>query len=167
MQDRSTRTRKKKKCCPCCVDGNNRRFGYIPAFIILIFSVIYHFSGQTDTYENALWETFTRTLDPCAAADDEGVTHRIVSGIVILCGLVIVAILIGAIVTFMETKLGELRKGRTTVVENNHTIILGWSPLIFDIIKELVIANESQRNPSVVILAEKEREEMQDIIKDK
>ncbi|CAF1291783.1 unnamed protein product, partial [Didymodactylos carnosus] len=137
------------------------------AFIILLFSIIYYFSGQTDSYEDALWETFTRTLDPCAAAEDTGVEHRIISGIVILFGLVIVAILIGAIVTFMDAKLGELRKGRTTVVEHNHTIILGWSPLIFDIIKELIIANESQRNPSVVILADKERAEMQDTIKDK
>ncbi|CAF4386981.1 unnamed protein product, partial [Rotaria sordida] len=98
----------------------------ISVFIILIFSVIYYYTEETDNYEDALWQIFTRILDPCAAADDEGLKNRITSGIVILCGLVIVAILIG----------------RTTVVEKNHTIILGWSPKIFDIINELIIANE-------------------------
>ncbi|CAF1035558.1 unnamed protein product, partial [Didymodactylos carnosus] len=134
------------------------------AFIVLLFSIIYYFSGPTHDYGDALWIAFMRILDPCAAAEDTGVKHRIISGIVILFGLVIVAILIGTIVTFMDEKLGELRKGRTTVVEHNHT---RWSPLIFNIIKELIIANESQRNPSIAILADKERAEMQDTIKDK
>ncbi len=93
----------------------------ISVFIILIFSIIYYYAEGTDTYEDALWETFTRILDPCAAAEDEGLKHRILSGIVILCGLVIIAILIGAIVTFMEEKLNELKKGHTTVIEKNHT----------------------------------------------
>ncbi|CAF1473728.1 unnamed protein product [Adineta steineri] len=139
----------------------------IAAFVILIFSVIYYYTEEPDSYEDALWGTFTRVLDPCAAAEDEGLKHRIISGIVILCGLVIIAILIGTIVTFMDEKLNELKKGHTTVYEKNHTIILGWSPKIFDIIHELIIANESQRNPSIVILTSKERIEIQYLIKNK
>ena len=48
-----------------------------------------------------------------------------------------------------------------------YLVILGWSPKIFDIIKELIIANESQRNPSIVILTSKDRSEIQYMIKDK
>ncbi|CAF1274044.1 unnamed protein product [Adineta steineri] len=93
----------------------------ISIFIILIFSVIYYYTEGTDNYEDALWEAFTRVLDPCAAAEDEGLKNRIISGIVVLCGLVIIAILIGTIVTFMDEKLNELKKGHTTVIEKNHT----------------------------------------------
>jgi len=93
----------------------------LSVFIVLIFSIIYYYIKAAGNYEDALWETFTRILDPCAAAHDEGLKHRIISGIVILCGLVIIAILIGAIVTFMEEKLKELKKGHTTVIEKNHT----------------------------------------------
>ena len=93
----------------------------ITAVVILIFSIIYYFTEMEDNYEDALWETFTRILDPCAAAEDHGLQHRILSGIVILCGLVIIAILIGTIVTFMDEKLNELKKGHNTVVEKNHT----------------------------------------------
>ncbi|CAF1149193.1 unnamed protein product [Rotaria sordida] len=46
-------------------------------------------------------------------------------------------------------------------------IILGWSPKICDIINELIIANESQRNPSIVILTSKDRSEIQYIIQNK
>ncbi|CAF4064799.1 unnamed protein product [Adineta steineri] len=139
----------------------------ISIFIILIFSVIYYYTEGTDNYEDALWEAFTRVLDPCAAAEDEGLKNRIISGIVVLCGLVIIAILIGTIVTFMDEKLNELKKGHTTVIEKNHTIILGWSPKIFDIIHELISANESQRSPSIVILTSKNRSEVQYMIKNK
>ena len=96
----------------------------ITIIFILIFSIIYYFTEVTDEYPDALWGAFMRILDPCAAAEDEGLKHRIISGIVILCGLVIIAILIGTIVTFMDEKLNELKKGHTTVIENNHTSIL-------------------------------------------
>jgi hypothetical protein len=46
-------------------------------------------------------------------------------------------------------------------------VILGWSPKIFDIINELIIANESQHNPSIVILTSKDRSEIQYMIKNK
>ncbi len=50
---------------------------------------------------------------------------------------------------------------------NIYIVILGWSPKIFDIINELIIANENQHNPSIVILAPKDRIEMQEIISQK
>ena len=46
-------------------------------------------------------------------------------------------------------------------------VILGWSAKIFDIINELIIANENQHHPSIVILASKDRIEMQEIIAQK
>ncbi len=48
-----------------------------------------------------------------------------------------------------------------------YLVILGWSPKIFDIINELIIANENQRSPAIVILTSKERTELQYMIKNK
>ncbi|CAF4374428.1 unnamed protein product [Rotaria magnacalcarata] len=135
--------------------------------LILIFSSLYLWSGETHTYSQSLWETFMRTLDPGSAAEDTGGIHRLISAAVTMCGIFIISTLIGALTTGMEGKLAELRKGRTKVVETNHTIILGWSSKIFDIINELVLANENQHNPSIVILAPKDRIEMQEIISQK
>ena len=125
------------------------------------------------------------SLDPGSAAEDTGGIHRLISATVTMCGIFIISTLIGALTTGMESKLAELRKGRTVVIETNHTsigiilhiflnfhlpiisVILGWSSKIFDIINELIIANESQHNPSIVILAPKDRLEMQEIITQK
>lgn len=46
-------------------------------------------------------------------------------------------------------------------------VILGWSPKIFDIINELVIANESKRNPAIVIMTSKVHKDIQYMIKNK
>ena len=46
-------------------------------------------------------------------------------------------------------------------------VILGWSPKIFDIINELIIANESKRSPSIVIMAPKVHSDIQYMIKNK
>jgi voltage-gated potassium channel Kch len=46
-------------------------------------------------------------------------------------------------------------------------VILGWSPQVFNIISELVIANESQPQSCVVILGDRDKVEMEDEIRDK
>src|SRR5207244_631938 len=67
----------------------------------------------------------------------------------------------------MSDKLEELRKGRSPVLETEHTLILGWSSKIFPIISEIVVANENRKNPRIVILADKDKVEMEDEIKSK
>ena len=61
----------------------------------------------------------------------------------------------------------HLRKGRSLVLENNHTVILGWSPQIFTILTELMIANENQKNARVVVMADKDKVEMEDEIRER
>jgi hypothetical protein len=65
--------------------------------------------------------------------------------VVTLGSLFMVSILIGTLTSSIEAKVDDLRKGRSRVIENNHTLILGWSPQIFTILSELMIANENQK----------------------
>src|SRR5918911_269652 len=82
-------------------------------------------------------------------------------------GLLIVSALIGVLATGLDRKIEELRKGRSVVLERDHTLILGWSETIFTILAELEIANASEKDPSVVILADHDRVEMEDAIRAK
>ncbi len=63
----------------------------------------------------------TISIDPGSAGEDKGGIHRLISATVTMCGIFIISTLIGALTTGMEGKLAELRKGRTKVVESNHT----------------------------------------------
>ena len=84
-----------------------------------------------------------------------------------LAGLFIVSALIGVIAAGIDTKLADLRRGRSLVLEKDHTVILGWSESIFTIISELTLANESRRKPVIVILADRDKVEMEDDLRAK
>src|SRR5690606_28119392 len=82
-----------------------------------------------------------------------------------IAGILIVTALIGMLTTGLDAKLTELRKGRSAVIEHNHTVILGWSEQVFTIIPELVEANANQRRACVAILADRDKVEMDDDIR--
>jgi voltage-gated potassium channel Kch len=113
------------------------------------------------------WASLMRTLDSGTMGGDNGWGFRIVMLLVTLAGIFVVSALIGVLSTGLEGKLDELRKGRSRVLEKDHTIIFNWSPSIFDVISELVIANESRKRPRIVVMSEKDKVEMEDEIADK
>jgi voltage-gated potassium channel Kch len=113
------------------------------------------------------WASLMRTLDSGTMGGDNGWGFRIVMLVVTLAGIFVVSALIGVLSTGLEGKLDELRKGRSRVLEKEHTIIFNWSPSIFDVISELVIANESRKRPRIVVMSDKDKVEMEDEIADK
>lgn len=84
---------------------------------------------------------------------------------VTLFGILVTSILVGILVTGIQARLEELRKGRSVVVEGGHTVILGWSPQIFTIVTELVVASANQRRSAIVVLANRDKVEMEDEIR--
>ena len=113
----------------------------------------------------AFWQSLMRSMDPGTLAGDTGWKYRVLMLVVTIGGIFIVSLLISVLSSGLQNKLEELRKGRSFVVEENHTLILGWSARIFLIISELVIANENQKNPRIVILADKDKVEMEEEIR--
>ena len=118
--------------------------------------------GDSLSFGEAMWESLMRTLDSGTMGGDAGWGFRVVMLAVTLGGIFIVSALIGVLSTGLEGKLDELRKGRSEVLEKDHTIILNWSASIFDIIAELTIANQSRRRPRIVIMADRDKVEMED-----
>jgi voltage-gated potassium channel Kch len=120
--------------------------------------------GEPLGFIEGTWESLMRTFDAGTMGADQGWSFRIIMLLVTLAGIFVFSALIGVISSGLEEKLDELRKGRSRVLETEHTIILNWSPSIFDVISELVIANQSRRNPRIVIMANKDKVEMEDEI---
>ncbi|HEY0406390.1 MAG TPA: hypothetical protein VGC89_11730 [Pyrinomonadaceae bacterium] len=150
--------------------------GLVSLLIVLIATAILLLTGiapaagegqetQAFNFIEAFWQSLMRSLDPGTLAGDTGWSYRILMLIITVGGIFIVSLLISVLSNGLQSKLDELRKGRSFVVEENHTLILGWSPRIFLIISELVIANENQKKPCVVVLADKDKVEMEDEIR--
>lgn len=142
--------------------------GIATVVLVLVVGVIVAIFRQTPdddperSFGDILWGNLMRTLDPGTMGGDSGWGFRIFMLIITIGGLIIVASLIGIISGAFDSKVEELRKGRSKVLEKDHTLILGWNSKVFPIVSEICIANESRRNAVIVVLADKDKVEMED-----
>jgi ion channel POLLUX/CASTOR len=116
-------------------------------------------------FVDILWGGLMRTLDPGTMGGDVGWGFRALMLLITIGGLIIVASLIGIVSGAFDSKVEDLRKGRSRVLEHDHTLILGWNSKIHSIVRELAIANESRGRASIVVLAGKDKVEMEDEIR--
>ncbi|MGL5888332.1 MAG: CASTOR/POLLUX-related putative ion channel, partial [Bacteroidia bacterium] len=121
-------------------------------------------SGEDVSFIEAAWGSLMHALDAGNLAGDSGWGLRVVMLVVTIVGIFIVSSLIGAITSGLDSRIEEMRKGRSRVLENNHTLILGWSPKIFTIINELLVTNVHKNKPRIVIMADMDKVEMEDEI---
>jgi voltage-gated potassium channel Kch len=112
------------------------------------------------------WSYLMLTLEADAMTESPW-SLRLAGLTVTLTGVFVTSILVGLLATGIEAKIEDLRKGRSKVIETDHTVILGWSSQVFHIIPELVTANANQRRPCIVILGDKDKVRMEDEIRDK
>lgn len=125
--------------------------------------------GVPDGFLHELFYSLLHALDPGTIGGDDASSWRFVLTMLALtvAGLFIVSALIGVIAAGIDTKLADLRRGRSIVLERDHTVILGWSDSIYTIIGELTLANESRHRPVIVVLADRDKVEMEDEVKAK
>ncbi|MFC4592069.1 CASTOR/POLLUX-related putative ion channel [Sphaerisporangium corydalis] len=134
------------------------------ALLIAFVTVLaYPFSGEHGSALKIAWMSLLRTLDPGTMGGDDGNEFFVFMMLfVTIGGLFIVSALVGVLTTGLEAKLDGLRKGRSRVVEEGHTVLLGWSDDIFAIISELVTAKESEKRSVIAVLADRDKVEMEE-----
>jgi voltage-gated potassium channel Kch len=137
--------------------------------ILALLHVVQDPADPANTFDffEGLWHSLMRTLDAGNIDGDQGWTLRAVMFVVTIGGIFIVSTLIGTITAGLEATLGELRKGRSRVIERDYTLILGWSSKVYSIIRELAIASANQSSPRIVILADRDKVEMEDDLRAK
>lgn len=115
------------------------------------------------------WRVFLQVVDGGAIGEDSGgnVLNKVVGVGTVFLGLILFSSLVAFITSQFEAKLDDLRKGRSEVIEKKHTLILGFGDRVLEIIRELTIANESEKSPAVVVLAEKEKDEMDEFFRER
>jgi len=126
--------------------------------------VLIHGIPEGQQVWQVIWNIMSQALTPNPVDAGNPWQYLLVMFLVTLGSLFMVSILIGTLTSGIEAKVDDLRKGRSRVVESGHTLILGWSAQIFTILSELMIANENQKNARIVILANRDKVEMEDEI---
>lgn len=139
---------------------------FVTVFALIVWALPLHPEGEPEAdFSEVFWLGLMRALDPGNVAGDVGWLYRLAMMVVTIGGLIIVASLISIVSGGFDAKVAELRKGRSRVLESDHTLILGWNPKVFVIISELVLANESRGRSSIVVLAPRDKVELEDEIR--
>ncbi|XP_020410747.1 ion channel CASTOR isoform X3 [Prunus persica] len=132
------------------------------ATLLLIFlGGLALFGVKDDSLAECLWLSWTYVADSGNHTDSEKVGERLVSVSISFGGMLIFAMMLGLVSDAISEKFDSLRKGRSKVVEQNHTLILGWSDKLGSLLNQLAIANESLGGGIVVVMAERDKEEME------
>lgn len=151
--------------------ANGNRFGLLLALSSLVVAVAMTFlkMGIAEvevlnvdlTDDPSFFEQYWGSLTTILKLDAQVTwAARILSVLNWAIAIAISGTVIGFITAMITSAMANLKKGGNQVMESGHTLILGWSPRIYPIIKELAIAKASERRPVVVIFSEVEREKV-------
>ena len=144
-------------------------FSFALVFLVLagLFIAIVRIRGNEDEtlgFNEAFWQSLMRAMDPGAIGGDVGWPLRLTSLVVTIMGIFVISALIGILASGLDTRLAALQRGRGKIAVANHTLILGWSPKVMTLLAQLAIAKLDEHKPTVVILADRDKIEMDDII---
>ena len=134
--------------------------------IVCIAGAVTVLIGMEGGLASSIWVSFMHALDPGTITTDtlDNIPYVILQTVVTICGIFISSVLIGIISSGLESKLSSLRKGTSIVIEDGHTVILGFNDNIYTLINELIGANENQKDGCIVVVGEEEKEVMEDAI---
>jgi len=99
-------------------------------------------------------------LDWTFAGEGGTLAHRICALFLAVGGLLITALMLGVVSDAIGSRMDDLRKGRSDVLEAHHTLLLGWNDKLLPILRQLALANASAGGGVVVVLAERDKEAM-------
>ena len=140
--------------------------GILRGTLLLIFPEV-GLQHENIGFLGNLYITFLEITDPGNMAQDiySSAAYKIFAVLAGVAGIVMLSALIAFITTALDQKNYELKRGRSKVVEDGHTLILGWNEQrITETLRELIIANESEKDACVVILADKDKQEMDEVL---
>lgn len=115
----------------------------------------------------AMWWAMGRVLDAGTMSDDKGTVLRAIATLATLSGVGVVALLIGLVSSTVGDKLDDLRKGKSPIIDEGHTLILGYGEKIFAVLRELREANANQSRAAIVILSESDKEEVENAVRER
>ena len=142
----------------------------LAVFLALIGGVVFwaldlEFGGQRGPAES-FWQAFLIAIGSGGILDD-GWGPRLVTFTFVFAGVFLTGSLIGVLVAAVNKRVEELRRGRGRVLEAGHTVVVGWSPRLMSVVDELLAEKTRKRGVRVVVLADRDKQEMEDAFRAK
>lgn len=145
---------------------------FVLAFIVMggVRTVAFLVSpdAEVDGVGDLLWRVFFQIIDAGALAElDSGsnLLGKLTAIATVFLGLVLFSSMVAFITQQFEARIAVLRKGMSKVAEHDHTLILGFTERVFDMVTELTEAFSSEKEGVLVIVAPEEKERMDDALR--
>ncbi len=138
---------------------------FFSALLLALFGVTFAGSAETGLIEDT-WQSLLRILDTGTMASDVGWGRRILALVVTLFGVLVAGTLIGIIAAGVEDRIDSMRRGRSTVIESGHLVILGGSTRLPVVVEQLVLANAERGPNTIVVLAQTDPTELRRAVLD-
>lgn len=145
-------------------------FLLVGAAVLAVLVTIVSYANGNDPMQDArwqaklgfwdrLWFVFTQVVFGGGKPDGTNL-DRVIAAVLWVGNVIFTAFLFSFVTVKIFELVAKIQKGRSSVIDANHTLILGWSNRVFPLLRELNIASEGKRK-TVVILASQARSELE------
>jgi hypothetical protein len=133
---------------------------------VVIAGLIILFGFHEDEPGAVFWDSIATLLNAWMPYSGDGSPgYIILMAVCAIAGVLFTSVLIGIITSAIEEKIIEMKRGNSQVLESGHTVILGFYPGEYTLLRQLVLA-AAGKDACVVVADELEREEMEQNIEE-
>ncbi len=114
---------------------------------------------------DVLWRAFTQVSQLSPILDKHAhVLHKSAGVLSVGLGIVFFSSLIAFLSNQFSSKVDQLRKGKSRVIEKDHFLIIGFNLQSIEIIEQLILADTSDKKNAIIVLSEEDKVGMDDIL---
>ena len=135
--------------------------------IVLLLVILMTVLSREGSFFGNLWNGFVTLInawmpeyDP---SDPPNLVVLLFTAMIAIVGILFTSILIGIVTTSIEEKVVSLRKGNSAILEKDHSVILGFTPGEYTLLREIILS--FGKEPGVIVVAAlDDKEEMEEMI---
>ena len=142
--------------------------GFLTLILAVTGALILYYSrlapGDEESYSllEAFWVGLQTAIGNGSTGGRESVwSYRLLMLVLTFGAIFIGSFFISALTNGLVSRVSELKKGRSKIIEDGHTVILGWSDQVFTTLSELMVANQSQPQACIAILGQVPKDVME------
>eukprot|EP00644_Phytophthora_capsici_P010731 jgi/Phyca11/5991/fgenesh1_pm.PHYCAscaffold_9_\ len=129
--------------------------------LIVLGGIILKLVEPSREFEETVWDSWTYLADTGSHTSLTQDGLRVVGVLTTLVGILYFSVVMGFVVDGIRAKLDTLKKGKSIVAEEKHTLLLGWTEKSVSLIRQICLANASEHGGVIVVLAEMDKEELE------
>ncbi len=135
------------------------------AVLIAGLIILFRFNEEGET-ASVFWNSIATLINAWMPSFEEGSPgYLILMSVIAIAGVLFTSVLIGIVTSAIEEKIIEMKRGNSRVLESGHTIVLGFYPGEYTLLRQLVLAAAGKPD-CVVVADERDREEIEQEIRD-